>query len=522
MKTAIDFYARGKQKEADADEYERSNLYSRSRFICPECGEAVHLTGSKYSNFFAHYKKSDVSAECDRRIDGEPTDSVYERIGLPIYMRRTASGDFNLYMAFKALPNSVMNQAISDNISISIDGKSVYKINNERFSCDYTALIPIDYILLSGAKYKIKFNPENKAYVLSQHWSDYADGFSYEGALFRVSEQGGKKVRHGDSISTEDEYYWVRKQPQLPNNIPGIHMKKSGKLILKGSILNVFKGTFSSDISDAEFNFLTSYLRTNMKVHLLEKQPEFFPIWPPVIKTEEGYVVNNEVPEVFGHIVSGNELPKIYIYHGISKIPVGTEQKDYLVSVKIQSQSVLVNIDRKYVSSGTLLLKGNREISEFENEMYFMKESESIRIEGAVEDYNQKQIDFETNVPTRLILVRSGVIEEKKITDKYAAVDLENGDQIYALHYRYLFGTVKVLIKEENKAAMDDERLCKLFERYKYTKQIVLPYSVRIKLYQIKNESKASYEYISEALSSNRIAIGVMRGLEEMSNEGGR
>lgn len=220
MKTAIDFYARGKQKEADADEYERSNLYSRSRFICPECGEAVHLTGSKYSNFFAHYKKSDVSAECDRRIDGEPTDSVYERIGLPIYMRRTASGDFNLYMAFKALPNSVMNQAISDNISISIDGKSVYKINNERFSYDYTALIPIDYILLSGAKYKIKFNPENKAYVLSQHWSDYADGFSYEGALFRVLEQGGKKVRHGDSISTEDEYYWVRKQPQLPNNIP--------------------------------------------------------------------------------------------------------------------------------------------------------------------------------------------------------------------------------------------------------------------------------------------------------------
>lgn len=100
LKTAIDFYARGKQKEADADEYERSNLYSRSRFICPECGEAVHLTGSKYSNFFAHYKKSDVSAECDRRIDGEPTDSVYERIGLPIYMRRTASGDFNLYMAF--------------------------------------------------------------------------------------------------------------------------------------------------------------------------------------------------------------------------------------------------------------------------------------------------------------------------------------------------------------------------------------------------------------------------------------
>lgn len=47
MKTALDFYARGKQKEANADEYDRSRYYSRDRFICPECGEAVHLTGSR-------------------------------------------------------------------------------------------------------------------------------------------------------------------------------------------------------------------------------------------------------------------------------------------------------------------------------------------------------------------------------------------------------------------------------------------------------------------------------------------
>ncbi len=54
MKTALDFYARGKQKEANADEYDRSRYYSRDRLICPECGEAVHLTGSRYSNHFAH------------------------------------------------------------------------------------------------------------------------------------------------------------------------------------------------------------------------------------------------------------------------------------------------------------------------------------------------------------------------------------------------------------------------------------------------------------------------------------
>lgn len=523
MKTAIDFYARGKQKEADADEYERSNVYSRSRFICPECGETVHLTGSKYSNFFAHYKKSDVSAECDRRVDGEPTDSVYERIGLPIYMRRTASGDFSLYLAFRAIPNSVMDKAINDNISVSIDGKSVYKINYERFSCVHTALIPLDYIPMSGAKYKIEFTPENKAFTLMQHWSNYADGFSFEGALFKVSEQGGKKVRHGDSISTEDEYYWVRRQPQLPGFIPGIHMEKCAKLILKGSVLNIFKGFFSSDITDAEFSYLTSYLRTNMKIHLLEKQPEFFPIWPPVIKTEEGYVVDNDISEVFGHIVSGNEMPKIYVYQGISKIPLMTEAKDYLAGVKIQSQNVLVNIDRKYVSSGSLLLRQSREICEFENNIYFTQDNENIRVSDVTECYNQKQIFFETQIPANLIVVRKdGLVQEKKIVDKYTIDDLQNSDQIFVLRHRSLIGSVKVNIQEKSKEVINDEDLLKQFEKYEFSKKVVIPYSVRKQLTQMKNMSNTSYEYINRALKSNKIAIGVIKCLEEMRNEAGR
>lgn len=116
MKTALDFYARGKQKEANADEYDRFRCYSRDRFICPECGEAVHLTGNGKNNYFAHYpdKNKTVSVECDRRVDASPTDSVYERIGLPIYMRKNSSGDFYLYMGFKALPPELMEKAVTE------------------------------------------------------------------------------------------------------------------------------------------------------------------------------------------------------------------------------------------------------------------------------------------------------------------------------------------------------------------------------------------------------------------------
>ena len=128
MKTALDFYARGKQKEANADEYDRSRYYSKDRFICPECGEPVHLTGNRYRNHFAHFKKSDISAECDRRVDGSPTNSVYERIGLPIYMRVNSSGDFYLYMGFKALPTALMEKAIAESVTVKIDRKNTYFI----------------------------------------------------------------------------------------------------------------------------------------------------------------------------------------------------------------------------------------------------------------------------------------------------------------------------------------------------------------------------------------------------------
>lgn len=145
MKTALDCYGRGKQKECNADEYIVGSVYSRDRFICPECGESVHLRRSKYSNYFAHYKRQNTSAECDRRVDGVPTDSIYERIGLPIYLRNGAvKGTFELSLGFKALPRSLMEDAEKSKLQVSIDGESSYLVNRERFSEESTVLIPMD------------------------------------------------------------------------------------------------------------------------------------------------------------------------------------------------------------------------------------------------------------------------------------------------------------------------------------------------------------------------------------------
>lgn len=521
MKTALDFYARGKQKEANADEYDRSRYYSRDRFICLECGEAVYLTGNKDSNHFAHFKKNDMSAECDRRVDGNPTDSVYERIGLPIYMRKNSSGDFCLYMGFKALPHILMEKAIKESMSVKLDRKNTYKINTERFSCESTSLIPLDYIPLSGHKYRISYEPINKSYALSQHWSDYADGFSYEGAIFTVSEQGGKKIRHGDSITTDAEYYWVRRQPQLPSFMSGIKMEKCGRLVLKNNILNVFRGTFSSDISDTEFSYLASYLRTNLKIHLLEKQPKFVPIWPPIVKTEEGYIVNEKEQNVYGYVVSGNDNPKIYVYQGISKIPDQIDSTDHLVCVGVRGQDALVNIDRKYVSSGTLLLKRQRTVIASNTGIYKLDNDECIPVEGFSIYENCTKILFKSCHQTDFILVRkNGQIEKHCGIGEYNFDNLQDGDLIYMLQHRNLVSIIAVSIEEpHDSAVICDEELYWLFRKYVGTKKVKLPHKLRIQLYAIKDSIVLAKGHLNDVLKSNSISTVMIKVLGEMLNE---
>lgn len=523
MKIAIDFYARGKQKEVDADEYDRTRYYSKDRFICPECGEPVHLTSGKKRNHFAHFKKNEMSAECDRRVDGVPTESIYERIGLPIYLRKNSSDDFELYMGFKALPSVLMNSAIRDSVSIKIDGKATYKINKERFSCEVTSLIPIDYIPLSDMKYSIVYEPVNKAYAISQHWSDYADGFSYEGALFLKNEQGGKKVRHGDSVTTDREYYWIRRQTQLPSFLPGIDSKRCGKVILKGNTLNVFCVTFNSNISDAEYNHLTRFLRYELKINLLEKQPEFVPIWPPMIKTEEGYVTSESTRNIYGHIVSGNEIPRVYSYQGIQKMPDEIHIDSKFATVILRDQYTLVNVDRKYVANGTLFVKKNRCITSFGNNIFEVIASEKIRIHEVPTIQDSDKVVFNSEQQADFILVRnSGLIEKSTRIGEIAFGSLKDGDQIFVVCNRNLVGYIRIEVNRADESALEvwDERIHHIItELHPNARRVKMPDGLRLKLCDSKEKMPLSRERINSMMKVNMIPLPLVKILEEMLDE---
>lgn len=433
MKTAIDCYARGKQREANADEYSRARIYNQGRFICPECGELVHLTGSKYSNHFAHYKKTDVSAQCDRRIDGLPTQSVYERIGLPLYLRKDDNNDFRLFMGFRTLPIKVLEQAEKNNLSFKIIGtKQNYKITHERFINGETTLLPILHIPLGQSKYRLKYSPQMYSASVLSYWSDEADGFSDGGALFSVTGLGGKKVRHGDTISTDTKYYWVRRNASIPSYISGINMKRVGDLILKDNKYHVFRGSFDSSISDMEFDRLTTYLRETLKVHLLEKQPTFIPVWPPCLKTENGYNAKENDRWLYGLVESGNDNPKMYVYRGINAIPDQTDLNDGMAKVLIDATDTYISIDRKYVSGGVNIVK--HEFKVFEKEIKLeLNHEEKVRGYEKLELHNNEDT-VEINLPYEfdyIFLKRDGDYIYKKSVKEIKFENIDDRDCLF-------------------------------------------------------------------------------------------
>lgn len=514
MKTAIDCYARGKQREANADEYSRARAYFHGRFICPECGELVHLTGSRYSNHFAHYKKTDVSVQCDRRVDGMPTQSVYERIGLPLYLRKDDNGDFRLFMGFRTLPKVVLEKAEKNKMFFKIVGtEQKYRITRERFIDGETTLIPILHIPLGQAKYHLKYEPQNYSASILSYWSDEADGFSYDGALFSVTGLGGKKIRHGDTISTDIEYYWIRRSDSLPSYISGIKMKRVGNLILKDGKYCVFRGKFDSSISDSEFSGLTTYLRESLKVHLLEKQPAFIPIWPPCLKTENGYVTKKNNRWIYGRVESGNDDPKMYVYRGINVIPEQANLKDGVAKVLITSSDTYISIDRKYVSGGVDILKHDFQINEKYISLEINQERKSRGYES-IDVANSKE-DVKILLPYEfdyIYLKKSGEATYKKRVKEILLESVTNQDWLIIISNQTVYFAFKFNVDGETNCenGLSEEELLKAILFYAHTKKVKIPHKYQVKLHKkFKNSAD-----IRKLLKQDEIPVPVLKILE--------
>ncbi len=516
MDTAIDFYARGKEKEVHAGEYTIHSYYPRGKFICPECGEEVFLTHSKYKNYFAHYKKTEKTTECDRRVDGASYESIYERIGLPIYIKETALSKFELFISFRALPNSVLEKADLTPAIVEINGSNRYRVSSERFSSSHSTWIPIDHI---ESEYNITYLGEQMIITsLNNIWGTFAEGFANYGAIFTLAGNGGRKIHRGDSIALNTEYVWLMpsyKRFPFSSDL-GVEASKIGNVVFGNENYFVFKIRIDSNITDSKYKRITTFLLDTFNIHLLEKVPQMTPIWPPVIKCKEGYLYekNRCYDDLFGYIDSGNINPCVYQYIGANGEPITVNTiKDKVARINLSAERVFINIDRKYISSGMYLEVGSSDyVDVTKSEGIFLNDGRADITCSMVELSNGK-VKIESDVELDIIHVTSSSIKILSTGISLFFATIQSGESLILLQN----STIKALLYYQQSKKGDVSEFVgqveKCILKYPCSYKVKIPEKIRIVLKQIESECP----YIKNILLEDYISIPLLRYLEEQS-----
>ncbi len=516
MDTAIDFYARGKEKEVRANKYNIHSYYPRGKFICPECGEEVYLTHSKYKNYFAHYKKTEKTIECDRRVDAVSYESIYERIGLPMYIKESSLGRFELFISFRSLPSSIMEKVDLTTIIMEINGKSKYRVSSERFSVNHSTWIPIEHI---DPEYRISYSGEKKIISsLYDTWGGFAEGFVNYGSLFAFDGNGGRKIHRGDSIALDTEYLWLLsnyKRFPISSDL-GVEKSKIGSILLGDQSFSVFKILIDSRVSDHGFKWISSFLLRTFNIHLLEKVPQLTPIWPPVVKRKEGYLYEKKHSKgvLFGHIDSGNMDPSVYQYLGNHSDPIVVNTiQDKVARIRLATEKVFINIDRKYVSGGMYLEAGvvdylNGSATEA---VLLNDESEDISCSivglssGKIKIESDSEIDVIHISPYSIGILATGIREFSVIIQHGETLILLQNNIVKAL-LCYPRGEID---KHKSMGPIRD-----LMLKYPYSYKVKIPEKIRISLKQLGDE----YPEIQKIISEGYISIPLLRYLEEQNH----
>ena len=511
MNTAIDFYSRGKEKEAEAKDYSTFNFYPRGRFICPECGEDVYLSKSKYKNFFKHYKRTSQTPECERRVDSVPNESIYERIGLPLYLREEAVGHFKIYIGFQAISEEDLERAERDQCELWVNRRIKYRINRERFSCTHSYWMPVDFSPYDD-HYTISYigSQVNRS-VFEKNWGDYAEAFLEGGALFKAEGGSGRKLHKGDSIATDTNYYWAVRSDDRLNKLRGMQYKLCGKLSLTNCTYNIFRVVFRSKISDEDFEVLSRFLLKELKVHLLEKAADLTPVWPPLIKQGDRFIVSENILTIYSAVESGNTFPFVFGYYKNDPTLLYLNSRDSsIIQLPIEQRHQYFTVDRKNVSTGLIIEKGWWSTDGCCKNISLSVNGESVNVPGEF-TFNESAIVINITPGADIILKRKNSVECLRKQTEYEIKALTPSDKVLIIN-----GSEFLLLAQRNESdnayesSENVKELEYMFKKYGSTYKVSIPLEMRRLLLMYYHRTT----FADKILTDGEIPLALMRYIE--------
>lgn len=526
VRYAIDRYQPGCEKEVCADEfYGKFIPLRKSRFYCPECGEIVYLRqrGGSHPDQFFHMRKTETTPECDKRVDGSSELYLYERVGLPVFLTRKGF-NFVLNIGFPAISEKLLDYATQSNTYLTISGanrsRTVY-VNQMNFYSDSMTMVPVDFVPSVEKNYSIKI-VSSCSDKLQKKWSNYADGFSFSGAIFTYSETGGKKIRRGDSVSLDCEYYLVTPE-KFTTVYSSIKTEYVGKLQLNSLVYNVYTMIIKISITDTqEYNSVSRYLKNQFGVWLISTPPELIPLWPPVV-SQDVLIPALDSSNLYCSVSSGNDSPNVYSYskNNVIKVPVSEDEHgSKTIFVSLGSLTATLSVDRQYVGREITIARKNIEKPVFSYDFSF-------------ETKNGTHISFDCVTTKDLsndLLVKSNAKFELYVgsTDKtYQHISIRNTEDELPCRR----GSVEIMVTVENGIVkqhfcqsslpkmLDERILIADFEKASVGECVTAPLWINevIDRCRSKKYSKLMFSII-QLIHNGKLPIGALRYLSKIKH----
>lgn len=521
METAIYLNTPGKQKEINADQITEKRQYRRGSFICPECGEDAMLRISdKQKSYFAHYMKNEFSRECDRRVDGETNLTIYERLGVPLYLTKSRKIGYELNIGLKSISMEALKLAEGKGsyLELKVRRNKVKRINISRinFFPEKLNLFKIENYPEYGEPFSIQYN--NLPTTINK-WADFIDSILRDGILFSIDSNVGKSIRHGDTIYSDEEYLWLSPRKLKGKSLLDKNVEFDGEVVLNNRPHYIYKIRFIKDKKDLDnFNAISNTLREKLKVILLESKNQINLIWPPGIKTEEGYSVSTK-GRIHSVVHSVNTQPDIYAYSNASyKTPTSIDTTHYkdinYLQYNLSDTEIQLNMDRKITSTG-IGIKYDKLMYKGKNIKVIENSKNLLNLYG---NHISNDLDIKLHTDIKVNSIR--VDTDKKIdVRKYENGNIEwrklnYGDIIYLLNNENVIAKIK-LNKPENLIKYSFKELERLSQLPQ--KKVRLTSKHRRMIYKIINTDKNYANFFQEYLITNSIPYAIHALLQEAS-----
>lgn len=524
MKYAIDRNAVGTEKEVSANEFDDGYIpNSHKRFFCPECGEIVFFRkkGGTHPSYFFHQKKTEQTPECDKRVDGRTELSLSQRVGLPVYITRTKTNRYNLCIGFPAFNTEILNNASTGNFWICItDGvhHCDVKLNHTYFVENETTLVPIDFIPDNEKNFKIKLSGNNDLYLerIKRKLSDYADGFDTYGSLFSYNENGGKKIRRGDSISTYRYYYAVVKF-DMPD-MQELYSDEQGILRIGRESFKVLKIEIRVSASEEQsFNYISNFFKNNFGVWLLEVLPELIPIWPPSIQRESLIPTENRT-SLLCAVLSGNINPNVYVY---SDKNVQKKEIDYsvnnvnIVKINVCKKPIMLSVDRKYVGREISIISRDIPASTRRYEIHLEdKTGKCLSWDEIPPDFSSRELFISSSAKIEMIIGTSRKICKRIDIRKEKTNILFEKDCIELFFVTENTVVMHFLIKSEKNCNIDNEKCKSIVNSVNTGAMVPIPRWCVAMLQRFKrNHESELHKIIISSFYNGKVHLGILKQL---------